>query len=186
MPESVDEAPKIKRKRGRPPGIKLPYGSHLLTPEIQDKVVKAVILGMPDRFIPAFAGISRNSYYGWLKRGSEAIKRSEKTHKPIPATEKPFADFNLAVDWAMSQCIARCLRSIDRASQGVINDDGTFALAPSWQAAMTLLERKFPDDFGRRDRIEHSGNEEKPIVVTSLAEFSLNAAKKAAERRQRS
>lgn len=29
------------------------------------------------------------------------------------------------------------------------------AAPTNWQAAMTLLERRFPEDFGRRDRVRH-------------------------------
>jgi transposase len=171
MSESDPSTPKTPRKRGRPKGRKIPIGSTLLTSEIQDKVVNAVILGMPDRFIPALAGIDRTTYYDWLKRGARAINDREKG-KPIPEVELPFVDFNRAVDWAMAQSVARNLKVIDRAAQGVRNEDGTFALGPSWQAAMTSLERRFPDDFGRKDRIEHSGDKEKPVEVNNNVKLS--------------
>jgi len=37
----------------------------------------------------------------------------------------------------------------------------------SWQASMTWLERQFPDEFGRRDRVqaEVSGSDGGPLVV---------------------
>jgi hypothetical protein len=55
------------------------------------------------------------------------------------------------------------LANIKRASKGVRNEDGTYAILPSWQASMTLLERKLPEDFSRKDRVEHSGNKDHPI-----------------------
>jgi transposase-like protein len=35
----------------------------------------------------------------------------------------------------------------------------------TWQAAMTLLERKMPEKFGKRDALKISGDEEHPLQV---------------------
>ena len=35
----------------------------------------------------------------------------------------------------------------------------------SWQAAAWWLERKYPDEFGQKKRLEHSGDPDEPVVV---------------------
>jgi hypothetical protein len=62
------------------------------------------------------------------------------------------------------------------------------AAPTQWQAAMTMLERRFPEDFGRRDRIhhEHAGQvglqvhpalmDERSILLAAELEERLSAA----------
>ncbi len=37
-----------------------------------------------------------------------------------------------------------------------------------WQAAMTFLERKFPERWSRGERVEHSGTIEQPTIDLSV------------------
>lgn len=43
----------------------------------------------------------------------------------------------------------------------------------NWQAAAWKLERRYPDDFGRRERVEHTGADGGPIQVEQDVTYSL-------------
>jgi hypothetical protein len=149
----------------------------MLTPTVLEKITNAIVAGLPATFVPPFAGIAKQTFSDWLKRGAQAIE-AELEGREVPESEKPYMELSNQVDKAVSILALRCLKTINQATEGIRNDDGTFAIAPSWQAAMTLLERRLPEHFGRKDRIEHTGDANSPVVVSTLAEFVLNAAKK--------
>ncbi|HEC64861.1 MAG TPA: hypothetical protein ENI23_06200 [bacterium] len=45
-----------------------------------------------------------------------------------------------------------------------VDEKVTTRNAPSWTAAMTFLERKYPDRWGRYDRLTVGGDAENPII----------------------
>ena len=97
-----------------------------LTPETQDKILKYLRLGTYVETAAAAAGISRDTFYDWLKRGAKG--------------EKPYRAFSDAVDKALAEAEARDVAIIMKAAEH------------TWQAAAWRLERRFPDRYGRHDR----------------------------------
>jgi hypothetical protein len=69
--------------------------------------------------------------------------------------QKP--EVRAAIEQAEAECVMDCLKAINGAAR-----DG------DWRAAAWVLERRFPDDFGRRERqkIEHSGVPGQPIQIS--------------------
>lgn len=105
-----------------------------LTPELQEKIVKAVSLGNYIETSAAYAGVNKQSLYTWMKRGNRQKKG-------------PFRDFLDAIKKAMAEAEIRDLENIR-----VISTNG------NWQASAWRLERKFPKKWGRKERIEHVGD----------------------------
>lgn len=97
-------------------------------------------------------GIHKSTLYDWLKRGRRALDEEAKTGKPIPESEELFARFSDAVRKAQAWSEARDLMTIGEHAKG------------DWKAAAWRLERKFPERWGRKDRVEaelkHSGSVE--------------------------
>lgn len=106
-----------------------------LTPQVQARIVQAIVGGNDITVAAAYAGISKTTFYAWLERGRKA-----KTG--------PFADFVDAIEKAQADAEARNVALIAKAAQ-----DGT------WTAAAWWLERKYPERWGRKERqqIEHEG-----------------------------
>jgi transposase len=75
------------------------------------------------------AGINRATYYDWRARG-----RSEEVGI--------YADFDQAIEQALQICEARAARAVAR------------AFPKDWQSALAMLERRFPDRWGRRQRVD--------------------------------
>jgi len=121
---------------------KLPKGRPTkLTPELQKELCKLISLGNYIETAAAFCGINKTTVYDWMKRGARAKEKIEKGQE-VPESELPFIDFSNAIQKALATSEIRDVQIISKAAQ------------TNWQAAAWRLERKFPDRWGRRDRVE--------------------------------
>ena len=96
-----------------------------LTVELQQVIVTFMGAGAYIETAAAAAGISKVTLYDWLRRGSE--------------DEEPFATFLNAVEKAASEADLRDLKTIRQS-----------AAAGVWQASAWRLERRHPEQWGRR------------------------------------
>lgn len=112
-----------------------------LTPERQEKIVGAIRAGNYANVAAAYAGIDESTFYNWMKRGEDG--------------EEPFLAFFQSVKDAEAEWEVATAARINKAASG------------SWQAGMTMLERKAPERWGRSDRhdVKHSGE----VAVTDSA-----------------
>ena len=110
-----------------------------LTPDTKEDVIKALRAGNSRRDSALYAGISETTFYSWMARGREG--------EPI------YAEFLEAVEKAEAQSVVRNVAIIQRAAE------------ETWQAAAWWLERKRPDDWGRRQRMDIGTSQEQPMEV---------------------
>lgn len=116
-----------------------------LTDEVQEQICESIRLGATYELAAQAAGVSYRSFARWMHDGEQA-KWGRKRQ------------FWQAVGHANADAALGWLTVINEAAQ-----NGT------WQAAARLLERRFPDQYGRRVvQQEHSGPEGKPIPVTTI------------------
>tara|TARA_Y100000114_G_scaffold147662_1_gene159714 strand:+ start:1651 stop:2037 length:387 start_codon:yes stop_codon:yes gene_type:complete len=111
-----------------------------LTPDTKEDVVKALRAGNSRRDSALYAGISEQTFYSWMKRGRDG--------------EPLYAEFLEAVEKAEAQSVVRNVAIIQRAAED------------TWQAAAWWLERKRPDDWGRRQRMDIGTSQEQPMKIT--------------------
>jgi hypothetical protein len=108
-----------------------------LTPELQEKILLHLRVGAYVETAAACAGIHKDTFYEWMKKGARGVA--------------PYATFADAVHKAIAESESRDLATVLKAS------------AKYWQAAAWRLERRFPEKYGRNDRvkvdakIEHDG-----------------------------
>jgi transposase len=114
-----------------------------LTPEAQEKILRHLRIGAYVETAAAAAGISRDTFDNWLKRGAEG--------------KAPYAAFAEAVDQAVAESEARDLATILAASK------------TQWQAAAWRLERRFPEKYGRHDRTKVEGKIDVGVSGAELA-----------------
>lgn len=100
-----------------------------LTPTLQRKIVCMVRDGVSPEVAARAAGVTGRTYYLWMARGREE-------------EDGLYFQFLQDVEKAVAECEARAIHVI------------TKAFPTNWQAAMTLMERRFPDRWGRRERID--------------------------------
>jgi transposase len=134
-----------------------------LTPEIEQEITKAIRAGNYIETAAAYVGINKTTLYDWMKRGARERERLEKNPKAkIKKSEAPFVEFSNAVKKALAAAEMRDVQIIAKAAES------------NWQAAAWKLERRAPQRWGRKDRlqaeVEHSGEikntEEKNINIT--------------------
>jgi len=114
-----------------------------LTIEIQENIIKAIQLGLTLERAVQLSNISLATYYNWKKWGSEQESGI-------------YFDFLEAVKRSEAEAQANCLAKIQKAAS-----DG------AWQASSWILERRFPREWCRKDKIEHSGS------ITQKQDISL-------------
>jgi transposase len=128
-----------------------------LTPEIQKTLCDLLRVGMYINVSCQMARISEKTFYNWMERGKAEAERVEKGQR---SKEPEFYSFLQSVTQAMAEFEARALVSIDKAANGrgaEYDRNGKLirpAIEADWKAATWLLERKFPDRWGKRDQIK--------------------------------
>lgn len=109
-----------------------------LTPERQKRIVDAIRAGNYVETAAEYAGIGKTTFYRWMEQGEQA-------------SHGIYREFRDAVMRARAEAEARSVALIQKAAP----DD--------WRAAAWWLERAFPDRWGPRQKLEHSGPEGGPI-----------------------
>lgn len=106
-----------------------------LNAEVTERICKALRAGTYRKTAATLARISEKTFYGYLNRGQ---------------TEKAglYHDFFEAVQLAEAEGEAHLLATINAASK------------LDYRAACWILERKYPDRWGRKDALAMSGNME--------------------------
>ena len=98
----------------------------LLVPERQQKIVTAIAAGNSRDTAAAYAGITPKTFFEWLRRGREA-------HSGV------YYEFAQAVEQADAEAELVAVATIRQ------------AMPFQWQAAAWWLERKRPNEWGKRD-----------------------------------
>lgn len=94
-----------------------------LTPELRERILQAVRMGCYLETSAAFAGISKQTLFNWLRLGAQDVE--------------PFAEFHRDFAEALAKSEVRALAVIGKAAE------------KSWQAGAWLLERRYPKRWGQ-------------------------------------
>lgn len=105
-----------------------------LTPEVQDKIVSAIRVGNYIDVAAQYAGIHKDTLYHWMQ-----LAHDEDANGP----HRQFSD---AIKAALAQSEVEGVARI------------TSAARENWQAMAWRLERRFPDRWGRNDRVRVDAN----------------------------
>jgi len=118
-------------------------------PAIQAKLCLYIRNGNHIHVAAALAGIHRDTFYDWSTRAGKK--------------EAGYVAFGAAIDQALARAEEQALGQVRRAGK------------TNWQAAMTFLERRFPERWARTERHEHSGPDGKPIQLdmTKMSDAEL-------------
>ena len=101
-----------------------------LTPELQENFCKAIENGDSILGACGYVSITERTYYNWMDRAAEAKGRTK------------FVKFKECVDKAKAKALHNFEQVITRAS------------TEHWQAAAWMLERRHPNMYGKKDKIE--------------------------------
>jgi hypothetical protein len=138
-----------------------------LTPEVIEDVRRLLPVVMYVETVADYLGVDRTTVSKWLKRGAKEEKRLRR-NPGAKTTQKEalFLEFFLVYKKGLAEGLFCDLATIKKASVDQIGEDGQIIRKGEWQAAAWRAERRFPDLWGRRDKLEHSGVGGKSIPVS--------------------
>ena len=128
-----------------------------LTSELQSRIVQAIQAGNYIETAAAYAGISKNTLFDWLRRGAREKERvAGKPRARVRKEEAPYVEFSDSVEKALAEAEVRDVVNVMKAADG-----------GQWQASAWRLERKFPDRWGHKAKIQQeiSGPGGQPVSV---------------------
>lgn len=155
-----------KARRKSPSRKKDPGKRHLLTAEVQTKLIKCVRLGMAYDHGADAAGILRATYTDWRKRGREALVVYEEFGiEAVDPDEYDFLVLMLNILKADGSAVGYWQECIDKAA---IKD---------WRAAAWKSERRKPKHYGPpKQQVEQT-----TVQVTITADDLATAKQSVAE-----
>lgn len=129
------------------------------THEVTSKILMAIRAGNYVETAAAWAGVSKQTIYEWLRTGAtQAIGK--------------YREFSDAVAEAMAHAEINDVAAISQAAQGYKDAEGRVVRPGNWQAAAWRLERRNPARWGRKDRAPF--NPEDEIDYESLTDEELD------------
>ena len=152
---------------------------------VAEVIVEAITAGAYFEHATAAAGVTTSTGYDWLKRGARAataIAKGDTTRSKLGAMDRRCLEFSEAVERAEAQWAVGANIVLERLARGGIeqrtvtekrDNNGalverttkTEATLPAAQVLEWRLERRFPDQYGRRQAIQHSGPGGGPIDI---------------------
>ncbi len=119
-----------------------------LTAEVSEKIVRAIRAGNYPAVAAAHTGVHPSTYYRWMERGELDGDAPE---------DDPYRRFRAEVERAIADAEAAEVGLVLKAAR-----DG------DWRAAAWLLERRFSERWGRRERLEQVHEVKEPDEASEL------------------
>jgi transposase len=116
------------------------------SPPVHEAIVAAIRQGNYKSTAARLVGIAPTTLTGWLRSG-EADENSR------------YRQLYLECEQAEAEWESEMLGKVRAAAEKPQN----------WAAAMTMLERRMPEKYGRRDALTVEGNPDRPITVATHA-----------------
>jgi inorganic triphosphatase YgiF len=113
-----------------------------LTRELIEQTRELLNQGIPEDAVIGALGISRASFYGWIKEAERIRAAQSDAARPLCPRERLFLDFLDARERGTAESVVALVQRV--------ND----AAAKNWRAAAWLLERRWPEHWGPRARAE--------------------------------
>jgi|GEM_PF-329257 len=122
-----------------------------------EKMAKAVESGMFIESVAAYAGISKSTFYDWLRRGERERQRVEANpRRKVRKSEELYVDFSYAIEIAMGRADARDELRLENFA----NSD--------WRALVKKMEMKHPERYYQRQAVALEGTEKVLQVQVNL------------------
>lgn len=145
-------------------GYRMPGRPSKLTPELTEAIVYLILEGNYLETAAQAVGVDVATLHRWQRRAGEAIARAEEAvedgnellgegiYEHTDPAEWPYLDFRHALKSAEAFAETDLLR---RAASGAFG----------WQAPMTVLERRHPMRWRRRERLDVGGDDGGAVPV---------------------
>jgi len=115
-----------------------------LTEKMIETAEKLIAAGNYQRHVAQYLGIDESTWYRWLQKGERAQQNSL------------YSKLYKAVKKAEAEAVARNVTIIQKAAQD------------TWQAAAWWLERKCPEEWGRKERVNIGSDSDMRIEIIKV------------------
>jgi len=129
-----------------------------LNPDLLQQISVLCDKGLFEKHIMALVSIAPSTWYYWKKEAlklEKALAKGELVYESLPEDDQKILQFLEIVKKGRSVAIKENLDNITLAGKD----------PDHWQASAWFLERTDPEHFGRKERVELSGKDGKPIVI---------------------
>lgn len=133
--------------------FKVPGRPTKLTADLTDRILDAVLAGAYLETSAQAVGISKSALHNWLRRGEE-LEALAREHMEPDAPETEIYDRTDPAEWIYLDFL-HSLKSAEAYSEIDLLQRVRGA-GLGWQAFATILERRFPDRWGRRKVLDHT------------------------------
>lgn len=129
--------------------FRVPGRPRKLTPDLSERIIDAVLEGNYLETAAQVAGVNKTTLYRWLRRGDdlEAIALEHIDDDDVELAD--VYELTDPDDWVYLD-FRHALKSAEAYAETELLRQAR-AGAPGWQAPMTVLERRHPRKWGRRD-----------------------------------
>lgn len=110
------------------------------TPTVEERIVEAIKQGMTYKLAAQYGGISYETLRNWLKQGEDG--------------NEEYAAFFQAVQRAEAEGVLANLQFINKAMD--------------WRARAWVLEHRHADEYGSRNSLKITGDDDAPIAVRTV------------------
>jgi len=118
--------------------------SSKFTPELGKHILKAVRKGLHYDDAAALGGVTRSIVQRWLREGAQLLETCiDKDISNLPEGEQQLVKFTIDFEKA-------CARLTNENLDVIRRQRGSW-----WQAAAWILERRFPEKWGKREKVTH-------------------------------
>ena len=163
-----------KRKRRKPPAKRNGRPTKLTQP-VADRIAEGVSLGMTYREAAMAGGIHEDTLDVWRKRGAAESNTiyTRFIGQLDRAAEKTAIDYLEKIRQSIMESPVKRREHIkqDENCKVIMKEIHREILPPDIRCAMWWLERRFPEQFGRREQMEHTGKAK--VQATQIQERKL-------------
>ena len=117
-----------------------------LTEELIKEAARLIEAGNYQKHVAQALGVDESTWYRWLREGEQSEDENDLKYK-----------FYQSIKKAEAKAVARNVALIQRAAQ-----EG------NWQAAAWWLERKFPAEWGKRDKLDIGADDGLRIEIVKV------------------
>ena len=169
-----------KAKRRKPPAKPIGRPTKLTKP-VAARIAEGVGLGMSYKDAAAAGGVHEDTLGNWRKRGAVEINTiySRFFGRISRAAELTGIEYLGAIRRSILENQVRTREHLKHDENGklIMKEIHRETLPPDIRGAMWWLERRFPEQFGRRDQMEHSGGVKVQATQTQERKLTIELVK---------
>lgn len=125
-----------------------------LTPEVEEKILKAIRSDNYAETAARYAGVDRSTYFRWMERGNPA---------GIAPADSRYRTFRARVEQAQAEAEVHDVTIIAKAGER------------DWRARLELLKRRHPERWARRAPSEEEGSSLERALAAAGSSYRLDS-----------